>query len=133
VINAQNYFGLSVLIGTYTGAPLSLPMTNLTVAVPNGWTNTNAVPDPGPQFNVFILIGNTPPQITSSSMQTNGSFLIQFNGAPSDCNCAVEASTDLVNWASIGLPTNSPAGSPFYQYTDPAPAPGRFYRVNAAY
>ena len=133
VINAQNYFAPSVLTGTYTGAPLNLPMTNLTVAVPNGWTTTNAVPDPGPQFNVFILIGNTPPQITSSSLQTNGSFLIQFAGAPSDCNCSVEDSTDLVNWVSIGLPTNSPAGSPFYQYTDPAPTPGRFYRVNAAY
>jgi hypothetical protein len=133
VINAQNYFGPPVLTGTYTGGALSLPMTNLTVAVPNGWTNTNAVPDPGAQFNVFILIGNTPPQMTSCSLQTNGSFLIQFTGAASDCNCSVEDSTDLVNWVAIGLPTNSPVGSAFYQYTDPAPAPGRFYRVNAAY
>ena len=57
VRNAQDYFAPPVLTGTYTGASLSLPMTNLTVASPNGWTNTAAVPMTGKQFNAFVLIG----------------------------------------------------------------------------
>lgn len=44
VINAQNWFGPPVLVGTYSGSPISLPMTNLTTVAPNGWTNSAAVP-----------------------------------------------------------------------------------------
>ena len=67
VRNAQDYFAPPVLTGTYTGSPLLLPMTNLTVAVPTGWSSS-ATPTTGTQFNVFVLIGSaasaTPPQIT---------------------------------------------------------------------
>lgn len=134
VINAANFFTPTVLTGIYNGAALSLPMTNLTVAVPNGWTTTNAVPVPAPQFNVFVLIGATPPQITSISMLANGSFMIQFKGAASNANYTVESSTDLVSWVSVGFPTNMPAGSPLYAYTDPHPgSPNRFYKVKVAY
>jgi hypothetical protein len=58
VRNAQDYFAPPVLTGKFTGNPLSLPMTNLTVAAPNGWPNTNTVPRTGTQFNVFVLTGS---------------------------------------------------------------------------
>jgi len=57
VRNAQDFFAPPVLAGTYTNHPLTLPMTNLTVAIPNGLANTNAVPRTGKEFNVFVLIG----------------------------------------------------------------------------
>ena len=43
-----------VLTGTYTGQLLSLPMTNLTAATPNGGLPTPA--PTGPRFNAFILL-----------------------------------------------------------------------------
>lgn len=134
VLNAANFFTPAVLTGTYNGAALSVPMTNLTVAVPNGWTNAAAVPMPAPQFNVFVLIGATPPQITSTSMLANGSFQIQFKGAPSNTAYTVETSPDLATWTNVGFPTNSPTGSTFYTYTDPTPGrPNRFYKIAAPY
>ena len=57
VRNAQDFFAPPVLTGTYAGRPLTLPMTNLTVAIPTGLANTNAVPRSGKQFNVFVVIG----------------------------------------------------------------------------
>jgi hypothetical protein len=73
--NAQNYFGSPVLTGTYTGQPLQLPMSGLTVAKPNaGW----ATPPPtGPQFNVFVVIplGKTPVPNPPSAPPVLRSFL----------------------------------------------------------
>jgi hypothetical protein len=57
VRNAQDYFARPVLVGTYTGAPLVLPMTNLTTAAPNGWTGS--VPTTGTGFNAFVLLSPT--------------------------------------------------------------------------
>ena len=57
VRNAQDYFARPILNGTYKGQPLVLPMTNLTVAIPHGWTDTRAVPRTGTEFNVFVLMG----------------------------------------------------------------------------
>jgi hypothetical protein len=59
VRNAQNVFGPTVLTGTYAGDPIKLPMTNLIVAIPNGFAMTNAVPQTGKQFNVFVIIGSS--------------------------------------------------------------------------
>jgi hypothetical protein len=67
VRNAQDYFAAPVLRGTYNGGGLDLPMTNLTVAVPTGWTDTSAVPRTGTQFNVFVLQGSRPvPKISAA-------------------------------------------------------------------
>jgi len=60
VRNAQDYFAPPVVTGTYKGELLRLPMINLTVAIPHGWTDTSAVPRTGPEFNVFVLIGRRP-------------------------------------------------------------------------
>ncbi len=54
VRNAQDYFGLPVLTGTYDGRPLWLPMTGLRVAAPVG--NVPVKPSPtGPEFAAFVL------------------------------------------------------------------------------
>lgn len=71
VRNAQDYFAAPVLTGTYNGAPLQLPMNNLSVAKPNaGW----ATPPPtGPTFNTFVLIplgkAPAPPPTAAPSLQ----------------------------------------------------------------
>jgi len=54
VRNVQDYFASPVIEGTYTGQPLELPMTDLTVATPVGMTTTPA--HTGIQFNTFVLI-----------------------------------------------------------------------------
>jgi hypothetical protein len=51
--NVQDYFGPPVLVGTYLGGSISIPMTNLPVAAPLGWT---APPPTGPGFNAFVVI-----------------------------------------------------------------------------
>lgn len=67
--NAQDYFGPVVKSDTYTGGNISLPMTNLTVAVPVGASSPAAI---GPNFNVFILTqsaGSMPFAASGVSMQ----------------------------------------------------------------
>jgi hypothetical protein len=58
VRNAQNYFGPPVLAGTFAGAPLVLPMTNLVVTLPFGDTESPLTPNR--QFNSFVLQGRSP-------------------------------------------------------------------------
>ncbi len=54
IVDAQNYFGPPVAAGTYDGKPISVPMTGLTVAVPNG--NVATVPThTSPEFAAFVL------------------------------------------------------------------------------
>ena len=52
--SVQDYYGLPVLTGTFTGSPIQLPMTGLARAVPVG--QSKAPPETGPEFNAFILI-----------------------------------------------------------------------------
>lgn len=54
VRNAQDYFKGAVVSGIYNGGSVSLPMTNLTVAVPVGFASAPAAT--GPEFNTFILL-----------------------------------------------------------------------------
>jgi hypothetical protein len=61
--DAQNYLGAPVLIGTYSGAPVQLRMSGLTVAAPIG-DGLQTPPHTGPEFAVFIL----QPQPPSASL-----------------------------------------------------------------
>jgi hypothetical protein len=54
VRNAQNFYAPVVASGVYSGQPLVLPMTNLTVAAPQAALLTP--PPTGPTFNVFELL-----------------------------------------------------------------------------
>jgi hypothetical protein len=73
VRNAQNYYATPVLSGVYQGGALSLPMTGLTVAKPNGsFTATAPI---GPNFNVFILCplpSGTPDNLNAASGVATG-------------------------------------------------------------
>ena len=53
--NAQDFFGASVLSGTYTGVPLPLPMAPVAAPAPIGGAPRNA-PVTGPEFQVFVLL-----------------------------------------------------------------------------
>jgi hypothetical protein len=56
--DAENWYNGAVASGTYTGAPVTIPMTGLTVVQPVG-----SVPYPAahtaPQFGVFVLLSGT--------------------------------------------------------------------------
>ena len=138
VHNAQDYFAPPVLAGTYTGAPLVLPMTNLTVAIPNGWTDTNSVPTTGKQFNVFLLLvpttSSSQPFMITSITRTGSNINLVWNGSPG--SNVVQASngmpngsynTNFVNLATVVL---SSAGVTNYTDVGGAANATRFYRVD---
>jgi len=54
VRNAQDYFGAVVVSGIYSGGSISIPMSGLTVARPQGSVPTAPRPT-GPEFGAFVL------------------------------------------------------------------------------
>jgi hypothetical protein len=60
--NAQDFLGGPVLRSTYRGVPVSLPMTNLSVARPAG--RASGLKATGPFFNVFMVRGADGPTET---------------------------------------------------------------------
>jgi hypothetical protein len=55
VLNSQNIFGPPVVSGTYSGGPISIPMTGLAVQPAIG--NVSFQPGPvGPQFGAFVVV-----------------------------------------------------------------------------
>jgi hypothetical protein len=57
--DAQDFFGAPVVSGTYTGSPVSIPMTGLRVVPPVG--RIPIVPThTAPEFGAFILVPKTP-------------------------------------------------------------------------
>lgn len=56
VQNAQDFFGVPVASGIYTGGPLELPMVGVTPPTPLGVDTVQAAPVTGPTFNVFVLM-----------------------------------------------------------------------------
>jgi hypothetical protein len=55
VLDVQNYFGTPVASGTYTGTPITIPMSGLTIAAPNG-TVPSVPTHTAPQFGAFVLV-----------------------------------------------------------------------------
>ena len=126
VRNAQDFHAPPVMSGVFDGQPLRLPMTNLTVAVPNGPMLTP--PPTGPTFNVFVLLSHPEAlQIrhVGSSVQVYwpvsfGANALQFNGNPANA----------AGWADS---TSTPAvvGDQF-MITEPVGAGAKFYRLRTA-
>jgi hypothetical protein len=56
--DGENWYGGAVVSGTYSGAPVMVPMTGLTVVPPNG-TVPNPQPHTAPQFGVFVLLSGS--------------------------------------------------------------------------
>lgn len=52
--DVENYFAPPVLTGVYSGSPVTIPMTGLKIAVPNGGSPT-APAHTAPLFGVFVL------------------------------------------------------------------------------
>lgn len=138
VRNAQDYFAPLVLSGTYNGSPLILPMTNLTVAAPTGWTDTNSVPTTGKQFNVFVLLGaasssNQSFRITSIVRSGNNMNLV-WNGLAGSNVVQVSSGTAdggySTNFANLATVILSTAGVTNYTDVGAATNASRFYRIN---
>ncbi|MGA2716917.1 MAG: hypothetical protein ABSG41_27840, partial [Bryobacteraceae bacterium] len=55
ILDAENYYGPPVASGTYTGTPITIPMTGLTIATPNGNVPTEPT-HTAPQFGAFVLM-----------------------------------------------------------------------------
>jgi hypothetical protein len=53
--DAENYFGPPIVTGIYDGAPVSIPMTGLSIATPNGAVPTTPT-HTAPQFGAFVLV-----------------------------------------------------------------------------
>ncbi len=58
VRNAQDFYGLPVLTGTYSGQSVRIPMTASPVAAPRGFASPRSA---GPEFGAFVLLAITPP------------------------------------------------------------------------
>jgi hypothetical protein len=109
-------------------------MTNLTVAIPTGWTDTNAVPMTGKQFNVFVLQGtgtSQPFRITSITQNgsnisivwyglagtnvvqvTNGASGGSYSNNFTDLATFILATASVTNYTDVGGATNA---SRFYR------------------
>lgn len=57
--SAQNPLGAALVAGTYTGGNITLPLTNISVAIPTGFAKAPA--ETGPLFNAFVLQGKANP------------------------------------------------------------------------
>jgi hypothetical protein len=53
--DAQNFYGAAVATGTYNGGPVNIPMSNLTLAPPEGTVPTQPR-HTAPEFDVFVLL-----------------------------------------------------------------------------
>ena len=122
VRNAQDFHAAPVLSGAFRGQPLQLPMTNLTVASPNGPLVTP--PPTGPTFNVFVLLPRADKlQIkrAGGSVQvcwpiSLGAYTLQFKN-----NLATASWTDSTISPAV-------AGDQF-MITEPVGAVAKFYRL----
>jgi hypothetical protein len=123
VRNAQDFFAAPVLSGVFDGQPLELPMTGLTVAIPNGPLLTP--PATGPTFNVFVLL----------------SLPVRLQIATVDGKAQISWPTNFRNWvlqSSAGPSredwrddTNTPAASGTrYVVSKPFSESNRFYRLS---
>jgi parallel beta-helix repeat protein len=123
VRNAGDFLAAPVLSGVYDGRPVELPMTGLTVAVPNGPLLT---PSPtGPTFNVFVIQSRSVrlkvvcvdgrPEI---SWPTNaGTWGLQFSSSPQD-------------W--VDYPNRPTIRGDDFVVRDSVSSGSRFYRLRAS-
>ena len=132
VRNAQDFFAAPVLSGVFAGQPLQLPMTNLTVAVPNGPVSPIGPlftpPPTGPTFNVFVLL-----------RRTDGLQVKQLSGSVRVCwpisagANALQCSDGLAVPRSWTESTNSPvAVGDQFMITEPVSSGEKFYRLEAS-
>ncbi len=66
VRNVQSFFGAPVVSGTYSGGPITLPMTAVAPPTPVGGFAYGPVPATGPEFNVFVVLPAPAPRSVGS-------------------------------------------------------------------
>ena len=59
VRDAQNFFASPIATGTYNGSPITIPMTGLTVAAPQGLPGYSTPPHTAPKFGCFVFLADT--------------------------------------------------------------------------
>jgi len=77
----------------------------------------------GPSSRPVVLVRG---QINSLERRADGSSGLRFSGAPGQAYL-VEASTNLVDWETIGTASEVEAGA--FEFQDAAGLPTRFYRI----
>ena len=117
--DVQNFYGNPVTTGTYNGSPVSIPMTNSTLALPIG--NVAVTPDhTSLEFGAFILLPSTtiislppppPPAIpvaTASFIRTDTTTKGSWKGVygSSGYQTALDA-TSLPSYAQVGFTNKS--------------------------
>jgi hypothetical protein len=102
--NAQNPFAAPVLSGTYTGNPISVPMTGLTPATPVGVAEPPAT---GPEFNVFILTSTLGPyeffDVPQSNIFHDAIHTLAANGITAGCGNGNFCPNDSVTRAQMAV------------------------------
>ena len=68
------------------------------------------------------------PVLTSQGFATNGSFQLKLSST-TNTGFGILASTNLTNWTSIGSGATDTSGFLFFQDTNAAAFPSRFYRA----
>ena len=115
VRNAQDWFGAPVVTGTYEGGAIALPMTNLSVQAPVGWTTPSPT---GPEFNVFVLL----PKSASSGAGTAPDPHFSITPNPANAGQSVQFTETSLNsptsWSwSFGDGATSTAQNPAHVYS----------------
>jgi hypothetical protein len=140
VIDAQNPFGGPILTGTYTGAPISLPMTLTAVAQPVG----NA-PKPaqhtGVEYGSFVILPGTTNQTgTSTSLNSSlnpGAYgqavTFQATVAPACAGACVPTGSVTFSAGATLLGTAPVDGSGTATFTTTSPLPTGTDAIAASY
>ncbi|MDB6027986.1 MAG: hypothetical protein JWM68_4209 [Verrucomicrobiales bacterium] len=104
--NAQNFYG-DVIVGSYTGSPITIPMTGHTVAKPQG-QNFATPPSNFPEFGTLVIMkkaGTTTPSNTAPVVSTVANQTINANTATSAIGFTVSDKETAAT--SLSLTTSS--------------------------
>lgn len=128
VRNAEDFFAPPVVSGVFTNQLLNLPMTNLTVAVPNGPMMTP--PPTGPTFNVFVLLPRT---IRLQIKAANGQAQISW---PTNAGDWVLQSTSSLSadsaWTDVTNPVTPAVAATRYTVGVPLSGSAGYFRLRPA-
>lgn len=132
VRNAQDPFSPPVLVGTYDGMPLPLPMTGQSVAKPNG--NLVAPAATGPEFNAFLLLprfnATKPSAVTLQMLRREG--YVELSWPTNAGNFILQSRADCSPASAWSSLTNTPTivGTQ-YMVTNETTMGMRFYRLKS--
>jgi hypothetical protein len=124
VRNAQDIHAPPLLRGVFNGQLLQLPMTNLTVAVPNGPMVTP--PPTGPTFNAFVVL---PHQNKLQITLTNQSVQLRWPVVNSGTNVLQYTYSPALSGTWTECTNASVVTGDQFQCTDPVNARAKFYRL----